>query len=96
MERFCDDIGVDPEDITMLVLAYKMSARDMGYFSKVEWLRGFTDLQCDSPSKMPLVIESLRAMLNNTLTFKSIYRYAYDFARVCIIAYDISVCTRIV
>ncbi|XP_026473300.1 DCN1-like protein 4 [Ctenocephalides felis] len=81
MEKFCADIGVQPEDITMLVLAYKMSARDMGFFTKVEWMRGFTELQCDSPSKMSGIIESLKTMLNNNLTFKGIYRYAYDFAR---------------
>lgn len=84
MEKFCADIGVQPEDITMLVLAYKMSARDMGFFTKVEWMRGFTELQCDSPSKMSGIIESLKTMLNNNLTFKGIYRYAYDFARVSI------------
>lgn len=45
MERFCQDIGVEPENVVMLVLAYKMNARQMGFFTQSEWTKGFTDLQ---------------------------------------------------
>lgn len=45
MEKFCKDIGVEPENIVMLILAYKMNASQMGYFTKSEWTKGFTDLQ---------------------------------------------------
>lgn len=45
MEKFCMDIGVDPEDLVMLVLAWKMNAKSMGYFSSAEWLKGLTELQ---------------------------------------------------
>ncbi|NP_001233035.1 uncharacterized protein LOC100163728 isoform X1 [Acyrthosiphon pisum] len=81
MEKFCMDIGVDPEDLVMLVLAWKMSAKSMGYFSSAEWLKGLTELQCDSVKKLQSKLESLRLYFNDPLAFKSIYRYAYDFAR---------------
>lgn len=45
MEKFCEDIGVEPEDVVMLVLAYKMNARQMAFFTQSEWTKGFTDLQ---------------------------------------------------
>lgn len=45
MEKFCQDIGVEPENVVMLVLAYKMNARQMGFFTQSEWMRGFTELQ---------------------------------------------------
>lgn len=45
MEKFCEDIGVEPENVVMLVLAYKMNARQMGFFTQSEWTKGFTDLQ---------------------------------------------------
>lgn len=45
MEKFCMDIGVDPEDLVMLVLAWKMNAKSMGYFTSTEWLKGLTELQ---------------------------------------------------
>lgn len=45
MEKFCADLGVEPENVVMLVLAWKMNARQMGYFTLQEWLRGFIELQ---------------------------------------------------
>lgn len=81
MEKFCEDIGVEPENIVMLVLAWKMDAKQMGFFTLSEWLRGLTELQCDSISKIQNKIEYLRNILNEPVHFKSIYRYAYDFAR---------------
>jgi len=47
MEKFCKDIGVKPEDIVMLVLAWKMKAKQMGYFTQEEWLLGMTDIKYD-------------------------------------------------
>ncbi|MFT7803099.1 hypothetical protein AGIG_G7713 [Arapaima gigas] len=47
MEKFCEDISVEPENIIMLVLAWKLEAPNMGFFAKEEWIRGMTLLQCD-------------------------------------------------
>ncbi|XP_034106879.1 DCN1-like protein 5 isoform X1 [Drosophila nasuta] len=81
MEKFCEDIGVEPENIVMLVLAYKMGATQMGFFSQQEWLKGLTDLECDTTAKMVVKLDYLRSILNDPNSFKSIYRYAYDFAK---------------
>jgi len=45
MEQFCIDIGVNPEDLVMLVLAWKMNAKSVGYFTSAEWLKGLSELQ---------------------------------------------------
>ena len=45
MERFCRDLRVDPENIVMLVIAWKMDAKNMGYFTAQEWVRGLSQLQ---------------------------------------------------
>ncbi|KRT78780.1 hypothetical protein AMK59_8645 [Oryctes borbonicus] len=81
MEKFCEDIGVEPENIVMLVLAYRMQARQMGFFTQEEWMKGLSELQTDSIQKIQGRLEQLRCMLNDPHTFKAIYRYAYDFAR---------------
>lgn len=44
MEKFCEDISVEPENVVMLVLAYKMGAKQMGYFTQEEWLKGWLNL----------------------------------------------------
>ena len=82
MERFCEDIGVEPENVVMLVIAWRMEARSMGFFTAQEWLRGLSQLQADSAEKLRGRLDQLRSQLDQPDTFKSVYRYAFDFARV--------------
>lgn len=83
MERFCQDLKVDPENIVMLVIAYRMNAKNMGYFTQTEWLKGLSDpeINCDTPVKLQNKLNFLLNQLNDPQTFKLIFRYAYDFAR---------------
>lgn len=81
MEKFCEDIGVEPENIVMLSLAYKLDAKSMGFFTMAEWLKGMTELQADSISKVQHKLDYLRSLLDDPVQFKNIYRYAFDFAR---------------
>uniref|UniRef100_A0A8D1T3B3 DCN1-like protein n=1 Tax=Sus scrofa TaxID=9823 RepID=A0A8D1T3B3_PIG len=81
MEKFCEDIGVEPENVVMLVLAWKLDAQNMGYFTLQEWLKGMTSLQCDTTEKLRNTLDYLRSLLNDSTNFKLIYRYAFDFAR---------------
>lgn len=67
-----------------LVIAYKMNARQMGFFTQAEWQKGLTDLQCDSALKLQSKLDYLRNLMNDPNVFKNIYRYAYDFARVSV------------
>ncbi|CAH2269047.1 jg16068 [Pararge aegeria aegeria] len=81
MEKFCEDLSVDPENVVMLVIAYKMGAKQMGFFTQEEWIKGLTELQCDSVHKLQNKLEYLRCLLNDPYMFKAVYRYSYDFAR---------------
>ena len=102
MERLCAALQVDPEDIVMLVLAWKMDAKQMGYFTLNEWNKGMKELlydihsnhtiqiinhlifvfRCDSINKLRNKFDYLRSLLNDPSTFKSVYRYSFDFAKV--------------
>lgn len=96
MERFCQDIKLEPENIAMLVIAWKMQAKNMGYFTQQEWIKGLGDpeVQCDTPAKLQNKLSYFYSMMNDPQSFKMIFRYAYDFARVSyscdIISYWIS------
>ncbi|XP_071950156.1 DCN1-like protein 4 [Antedon mediterranea] len=81
MEKFCEDIGVEPENIVMLVIAWKLEAYQMGFFTIQEWMKGMTSLQVDSINKLQGKLDYLRSLLNDPPTFKQIYRFAFDFAR---------------
>ncbi|TRZ00740.1 hypothetical protein DNTS_035698 [Danionella cerebrum] len=60
MEKFCEDIGVEPENVVMLVLAWKLDAQSMGYFTLQEWLKGMGSLLCDSTEKLRNSLDYLR------------------------------------
>lgn len=81
MERFCMDICVDPSDIVMLVIAYKMNAKRMGYFTQSEFVKCLSEVLCDSPKKLRNKLDYFYNLLNDPQTFKMIFRYGYDFAR---------------
>ncbi|XP_052437531.1 DCN1-like protein 5 isoform X1 [Carassius gibelio] len=81
MEKFCEDICVEPENIVMLVLAWTLEATKMGFFTKEEWLKGMTSLHCDCTERLQGKLDYMRSQLNDPVLFKNIYRYAFDFAR---------------
>nr|SVE70676.1 EOG090X0DAO [Daphnia similis]SVE71302.1 EOG090X0DAO [Daphnia similis]SVE71936.1 EOG090X0DAO [Daphnia similis]SVE72561.1 EOG090X0DAO [Daphnia similis] len=81
VEAFCQDLNVEPENIALLVLSWKMGAKQMGFFTLQEWLLGLTDLQCDSLAKLQGKLNYLHSLLLDSSHFKSIYRYAFDFSR---------------
>jgi hypothetical protein len=56
------------------------------------WCEALFDLRrCDSIVKVQSKLDYLRSLLNDQVTFKSIYRYAYDFA-----LFDLRRCDSIV
>lgn len=83
IELFCNDIQVHHEDILLLILAYKMGAKRMGYFTKDEWCGVMAELQCDNLTKFLEKRNYLRSLVDDRNTFKEIFRYAFDFAKEC-------------
>lgn len=79
---FCQDLNVHIEDPIMLVLAHKMNCNQMGFFTLPEWLKGFSELQCDSLNKIKAKIDYLRQLLLDNQSFKSIYRFSFHFSKV--------------
>lgn len=42
--QFCEDCGVEPTDLIVLILAWKFNAKKMGEFSRPEFVEGFKSL----------------------------------------------------
>jgi hypothetical protein len=45
MEKLIAELGVDPNDIVMFILAWILGAKSMGEFSREEWIEGLTALK---------------------------------------------------
>ncbi|CAG9460851.1 unnamed protein product [Pedinophyceae sp. YPF-701] len=78
--KFCEDLGVDPTDIAMLVLSYHMGAETMGEWKRAEFAHGMHCLQCDSVKQLQGKLGPLRDSLSDAGTFGEVYRYAYGFS----------------
>jgi len=81
--KFCEDLGVDPEDPIMLSLSYFMEASNLGVFTEKEFVRGLCKLEVGTIEE--LKSDNVLKLLRNTMTpeskeFRNVYKFAYDWA----------------
>jgi len=81
IEALCRDIGVDPENVVVLVLAWHLNAQSMGYFKKEEFTNGLQALGVDTAEKLKSQLKTFISELDDPSKFKDIYRYAFGFAK---------------
>ncbi|RQM12172.1 hypothetical protein DD237_002819 [Peronospora effusa] len=79
--KFCDDIGVDPQDIVVLVIAWKMQAAYMCAFTRREWQKGMQEMDCDSVAKLKTKLPQLRQVITSTTEFKKFYSFCFGFSK---------------
>ena len=80
MEKFCQDLGVDPTEFVVLALAWKFDASQMCRFTKKEFVEGFKALKSDSikslRNKFPELEEEV---VKDIEKFKDLYRFTFKF-----------------
>ena len=83
MERLCEALTVDPADVRILVLAWKLGAKQMGYFSREEWLRGVPSF--GSATSYETLNESLKQVhaqtLRNAAALRELHSFTHKFCR---------------
>ncbi|KAF9262060.1 DUF298-domain-containing protein [Marasmius fiardii PR-910] len=80
--KFCEDLGVDPEDVVLLVVAYELKSTKMAEWNKKGWTEGWKALGCDSISAMQAALPRLRNKLGSDRAyFRKVYLHAFEFAR---------------
>lgn len=79
MERFCNDLCVDPAEFRVLVLAWKFQAATMCKFTRKEFVEGCKAIQADSLegicSRFPNMLQEAQGEEN----FKDLYRFTFQF-----------------
>lgn len=78
---FMEDLRVDPADVAVLVLCYHLGADVMSEFTREEFVGGLAKLGCDTIDKLRNRLPELRAELDDDVTFRKVYEFAYGFAR---------------
>jgi len=75
------DLGVDPEDVVMMILAHHFQAKTPGVFTHKEFVEGMTLLRCDTIDKLRDNLPRLRAELHDDTAFRNFYMFMYDYGR---------------
>lgn len=80
MEKFCQDLGVDPTEFIVLVLAWKFNASQMCRFTRKEFVDGFKALNVDSIKGLQNKFPGLETeVTNDAEKFKDLYRFTFKF-----------------
>lgn len=81
ISQLCADLGVEPDDVVVLVLSWHLEAETMCTYSQKEFEDGMAKLGCDSLDKLKAKLPELRAELQDSVKFRQIYQFAYTFSR---------------
>lgn len=79
MERFCNDLCVDPAEFKVLVLAWKFQAATMCKFTRREFVDGCKAIHADS---IPGICSRFSVLLEESRgeeSFKDLYRFTFQF-----------------
>ncbi|GAA5923382.1 hypothetical protein JCM3775_007521 [Rhodotorula graminis] len=79
--QYCRDLGVDPEDVVFLALAWFTKAPTMGRFSRRSWTEAWQAVGCDSIERQKQYVAKLQEQVRDPTTFKRIYNFAFDYAK---------------
>lgn len=82
VQQLCDDLGVAPEDVQLLVLAWKGGALSMGVFSVDELTAALVSLGASNIDDLKTKLKAATALaLSSEESFKSLYHYTFDFGK---------------
>ncbi|PPR05433.1 hypothetical protein CVT26_011311 [Gymnopilus dilepis] len=80
--QLCEDLGVDPEDVVLLAVAYELKSPRMGEWTRQGWIDGWKSIGTDSIQGMKNALDRLRNQLaSDPNYFQKVYNYTFDFAR---------------
>ncbi|KAG6551944.1 hypothetical protein Mapa_006561 [Marchantia paleacea] len=79
IEALCQDLGLPPTDIQVLLLAWKLQASRQGYFSLDEWRKGLKAMRVDSLEKLKKALPVLQQEVANLYTFKEFYTFSFQY-----------------
>jgi DCN1-like protein 1/2 len=80
--KLCSDLGVDPEDVVLLAVAFELKSPRLGEWNKKGWTDGWKQLGCDNIQAMTTSLGKLRDKLGSDPDyFQQVYNHTFDFAR---------------
>lgn len=79
MEKFCSDLGVDPTEYIVLLLAWKFEASQMCRFTHEEFINGCQKMKVHDAKSLRSRFPEMREEVRDQEKFKSLYRFTFTF-----------------
>lgn len=80
MEKFCQDLGVDPTEFVVLLIAWKFSASQMCRFTRKEFIDGCKAVKADTIKGLQSKLPELESeVMEDNEKFKDFYRFTFKF-----------------
>lgn len=78
--RLCEDLGYNPTDFEVLVLAWSLNASRMCCFTRSEFIQGLQKMNADSIETIRIYLRELVQLLKqDTEKFKNFYRFTFGY-----------------
>ncbi|KAK2646672.1 hypothetical protein Ddye_021867 [Dipteronia dyeriana] len=75
----CEDLKMEHTDIRILMLAWKLKAAKLGYFTQDEWKTGLKTLQVDTLTKLRKAVSELEKEVNTSSNLLEFYSFAFRY-----------------
>lgn len=79
MEKFCVDLGVDPTEFIVLVLAWKFNASQMCRFTREEFMNGCQKMCAHDAKSLKERFPELLVEARDGKNFKELYNFTFSF-----------------
>ena len=79
MEKFCSDLGVDPTEYIVLLLAWKFEASQMCRFTHEEFINGCQKMRVHDAKSLRSRFPEMKEEVKEPEKFKSLYRFTFTF-----------------
>ncbi len=79
MEKFCVDLGVDPTEFIVLVIAWKFEASQMCRFTREEFMNGCQKMQAHNAKSLKERFTELLAEAKDKKNFRDLYNFTFSF-----------------
>lgn len=81
VQRFLNDLGLEPTDRLVLIIAWKMQAQTQCEFSWEEFSLGLSELKVDTLEKLREKVPTLYTEIGTPQVFRKFYQFAFTYAR---------------
>ncbi|KAL2920272.1 hypothetical protein HK105_200343 [Polyrhizophydium stewartii] len=83
LEQMCSDVGIPIDGLEILIVAWQMEAKRMGFFTLEEWQHGMGKLGAFSKSSLKASLLPFQKIHESAqqANLRDLYKFAFDFAK---------------